>query len=353
MKKILIVGQGLSGTLLAYFLKKAGQQVHLIDHHHRQASSKVAAGIINPITGRRFVKSWRIDEFLPFARQTYREIEQELSRSLKSPVQLLHERPILRVLFSQKEENDWLGRAALDNYAPYMSEEMDWGNYEQKVTIGFSLGELCQTARIDIKKLIQLFQTQFLEEGILKLEAFSYKNLDIQENGVKVQNEFYDMLIFCEGHQAQQNPFFNYLPFNAAKGDVLIIRIPNAKFHKMLKHRVFIVPMGEDLYWVGSNYVWDFEDDSPTSEGYQYLLGRLKEVLKVPFEIVEHLAAIRPTVKDRRPFLGKHPKFPALAIFNGMGTKGASLAPYFAHEMTNYLLGNTDLHTEVNISRFG
>lgn len=352
MQQYLIIGQGLAGTLLAYFLKKAGQTVHIVDNSHHQASSKVAAGIINPITGRRFVKSWRIDELLPFARQTYQQIEQELENSLGHPISIFHKKPILRILFSQKEENDWLGRAALDNYAPYMSDKMDWGEYENKVTEGFSLGELCQTAQVDIKTLIKTFQTQFLKEGILKLEKLDYNELDIQENGVIFQDDFYHKVIFCEGYGAIRNPFFNYLPFNAAKGDVLLIRIPHAKFQRMLKHRVFIVPLGGDLYWVGSNYIWTFEDDSPTAEGYDYLLGRLKEVLKVPFEVVEHLAAIRPTVKGRRPFLGIHPKFSALAIFNGMGTKGASLSPWFANKMVSYLLKNKKLDSEVNIKRF-
>ncbi|MEL7021711.1 MAG: hypothetical protein AAGK47_08885, partial [Bacteroidota bacterium] len=60
----------------------------------------------------------------------------------------------------------------------------------------------------------------------------------------------------------------------------------------------------------------------------------------------------RPTVKDRRPFLGKHPDFSRLAIFNGLGTKGASLGPYFAQQMTNHLLQQTALEPDVDITRF-
>ena len=107
MKQVdyLLVGQGLAGTLLAHFLQKNGQSVHIIDNAHEGAASKVAAGVINPVTGRRFVKSWMIDDLIPFAKQTYYALTKE------SGVPFHYETPIVRSLFNSGEETNWLIRS--------------------------------------------------------------------------------------------------------------------------------------------------------------------------------------------------------------------------------------------------
>jgi len=38
------------------------------------AASKIASGVINPVTGRRVVSTWMIDELLSFAHKAYNEI---------------------------------------------------------------------------------------------------------------------------------------------------------------------------------------------------------------------------------------------------------------------------------------
>jgi glycine oxidase len=142
------------------------------------------------------------------------------------------------------------------------------------------------------------------------------------------------------------------LPFQGDKGDALIVRIPGVHFDKIIKHKVFIVPLEEDRYWIGATYVRQFDTEAPTEAGRRELIRRLRATLKVPFEVVEHRAAVRPTVRDRRPFLGVHPQFPQLAIFNGLGTKGASLGPFFARRMVDFLTKNEQLEAAVNIERF-
>ncbi|NJL76493.1 MAG: FAD-dependent oxidoreductase [Saprospiraceae bacterium] len=131
-----------------------------------------------------------------------------------------------------------------------------------------------------------------------------------------------------------------------------MVRIPNAEFNNILKHRIFIVPLGEDLYWIGATNNQTFEDETPTLSNRQTLENHLREILKLPFEVVAHQAGVRPTVKDRRPFLGLHPQFNQLAIFNGLGTKGASLAPFFAKQMADFLTTGRSIDEAVDIKRF-
>lgn len=342
----LIVGQGLAGTLLAHFLIKKGQQVRVMDDNYERAASKVAAGIINPITGRRFAKSWKIDELLPFAAKTYSELEQQLG------ISIFHKKNILRVLFSQKEENTWLSRSIWPTFSPYVIDYPDGSDYDNKIKKGVGFAELKESAKVDIKKLVEQYRIWLKKQKCLVEGTLDYDKINLSIEGkVGYKGHSYKKIIFCEGYQATQNPFFNYLPFQAAKGEALIIRIDNFPKDKMLKHKVFFVPLGENLYWIGSNYEWKFKTDMPTQEGRIDLEQKLQKVLHLPFEVVEHLAAVRPTVEDRRPLAGLHPKFPQLAVFNGLGTKGASLSPYFAEEMAAFLVEGRKLDEEVDIAR--
>ncbi len=341
----IIVGQGLAGTLLAHQLLKNDKRILVFDPGKENAATHVAAGIINPVTGRRYVKSWRIDELLPFAKKTYLELEQLLD------ISIYHPRQIIRTLFNAREENDWLLRTAEPGYIPYLSDSSELGEYEASTEPAYNYGEIRHSAQVNISKLSTSFGEMLSQKGMLKRDAFDFNEL-VFEDKLLYKGYHAKMIVFCEGSQAVNNPFFNYLPFRGAKGEVLIVKIQNAEFEKILKHRIFIVPLENDTYWIGSTYDWNYENELPTQKGAEYLTERLSEVLKLPFEIIRHVAAIRPTVKDRRPFLGVHPDFPRLGIFNGLGTKGASLGPYWAKHMTEFLLNNAPLDDEVNILRF-
>lgn len=342
----LIVGQGLAGTLLAHFLLNAGVNIKVVDNSHSGAASTVAAGIINPITGRRFVKSWKVDELIPFARETYQELENILGQ------QLFKERAIIRTLFNNREENDWIARTGESAYQPYMAEAPDLGDYASKTEPAFGYGEVLGGAQVDVAGLVEGFREYLIELESYEAATFDYDQLVVAPDEIRYQGERFGAVVFCEGHRANDNPFFNYLPFGGTKGEVLIVRIPNGQFEKLLKHRVFIVPIGSDQYWIGATYDWKYDKEGPSSEGRAFLQERLEDLLKVPFEIIEHKAAVRPTVKDRRPFLGRHPKLDKMAIFNGLGTKGASLGPFWARHMADFLTKNVKLDPTVAISRF-
>jgi glycine/D-amino acid oxidase-like deaminating enzyme len=149
-----------------------------------------------------------------------------------------------------------------------------------------------------------------------------------------------------------QNPLFSYLPFNPAKGEILIVKIPDYPFKdKMVKDGIFIIHLKDDVYWVGSSYNRNFENPEPSEEEKNNLISELKNLIKRPFEILDHKAAIRPTVRDRKPFLGKHPDFENVYIFNGLGAKGSYLGPYFARQMLEFLEYGKSLEKDVDITR--
>ncbi|MFK8101652.1 MAG: NAD(P)/FAD-dependent oxidoreductase [Saprospiraceae bacterium] len=342
----LIVGQGLAGTLLAHYLLKENCTIKIIDPHFAGSASKVAAGIINPITGRRVVKSWKIDTLIPFAKQCYQEIEAKLG------ITIFQECNILRVLKNVKDENLWFSKTAYYDLAAYLVEEPETGAYAEQLKAVFSFGEIKQSAQVDVKLLMETYRNYFLAADLLVSARFDHNQLVQKANTIQYQGWEAKKVIFCEGHQARFNPYFDFIPFEAAKGEMLIVHIPNSNFEKILKHGVFIVPLkNKDHYWIGATYEWEFEDDATTQTAKEELLERLEKVLKLPFEVVAHYAAVRPTVKDRRPFVGLHPRLPHLGFFNGLGTKGTSLSPFWAKQFVDFLIHNIALPEVVGLER--
>ena len=344
----LIVGQGLAGSLLAHQLLKRNKTLMLVDQGHELSSTKLAAGIVNPITGRRFQKSWMFDIFFPFAKTFYHEMEDLFGQ------QFFYEQPILKALYTIREENDWLSKSENPQFENYLKNISTKNSFTGKVNEVLAVAETGRAGQVDIGLLIRKFRTAFLNEELLLEEAFDFDELkfETEKEGIHYKNIRAKKIIFCEGFQCIYNPYFQYLPFELAKGEVLLVKIPHADFTEIYKDKVYIIPLPNGLHWVGATYDWNFESTHPTQEGKSILLEKLQSVLQIPFELVEQLAAIRPTVMDRRPLLGIHPDHPQLCIFNGFGTKGASMIPYWSNEFVKLLLENKPLIEEVDIQRF-
>lgn len=340
--KIFIIGQGIAGTLLAWTLRRRGVAVTMADGDLPGSASAVAAGIINPVTGKRFVKSWRFDEFFPLAKSTYQTLEQELE------VPIWQEQPIMRLLGTAEEANDWSLRCAQSEYLDFLQELPDGGAWESFVPAGFRFGLIRQAARVQFAPLLSAYRKKALKEGFL-LE----KPIDNQD--LEPLSTHYDKIIFCDGYRSATNPLWSFLPWRPAKGEALLLRfdpaLPTVQLREMLKKTTLLVPLGDGLFWAGASYQWYYPDLDPSQSEGDLLRQNLRSMLSVPFEVVDHVAGVRPTVKDRRPFLGWHPEQPQLGIFNGLGTKGALLAPFWAEHFAQHILEGTPLDTEVDVRR--
>ena len=341
----LIVGQGIAGTLLAWSFEKANQPYFIIDNNHQTSASKIAAGIINPITGRRFVKSWMIDTFLPFAKTTYQNIEKELA------IDVWQDLDIIRFFMSNAEGNNWLAKTTWEGYDKFLKKEKDADYLHEFINDESGYGTVVG-AKVDLGKVIRNFQDYFKQKGLVEKEQFDYKQLKVNSESISYKKIKAKKVIFCEGFAAFKNPWFAHLPYESAKGEALILRIPQLKTADILKKHFFIVPLEDDLFWFGSNYEWDDLSNEPTETGRNFLEKELKEIIKVDYEIIDHLAAVRPVLKDRRPAIGLHPSNPNIGIFNGLGTKGTSIAPYWANELMLFLTEGKEIPKEIDVQRF-
>jgi glycine/D-amino acid oxidase-like deaminating enzyme len=339
MEKILIIGQGVAGTLLSFTLYQAGIDHWVMDDAHRGASSLRAAGIVNPITGRRFVKSWEFDRFYAQAKVQYAALQALLGG------QYWEERQVAMLFHQVKQLNDWSLRSSQADLLPFVVEDVDLAPFQSAFEGVQGAALFRQAARVNLSKLLSDY-AQFLRQQKRLLEgAFVHGDLrQAPQGGWLYGQEVWDKIIFCEGHRAAaENPFFADLPFNLAKGEMLLLRIPDfPQAQTMCKYgNLFFVHLGDAVYWVGSSYLWQFEDDQPTEAERLRLLAEVKACLRCPFELVDHQAGIRPTIKDRRPRLLAHPSLKGLYAFNGLGTKGSYLAPLLAQEMLKIIQGET------------
>lgn len=331
--KYIIVGQGLCGSFLSYYLKKAGQDIVVYDEAKPYTASKIASGVINPVTGRRIVKTWMIDTIMPFAVNAYKTIEAELNISIVQQTNILdfHPTPQMHQAFETRLAEQAAFLSKPDNPAL-------WRNY---FNYPFGIGETNPCWLIDINNFLNSWRKILLAENLLIEQA--YTQALPEEDAI---------VIYCDGVAGASNKYYTQLPFMPNKGQVLLVRIKNLPTKNIYKQGISIVPWKEDLFWVGSSYEWEFKDEEPSNDFLEKTTNQLKYWLKLPFTIEAHWAGIRPANLERRPFVGLHPVHQQIGILNGMGTKGCSLAPFFANQLSNYLLKNEPITAEADVRRF-
>lgn len=340
----IIVGLGLAGLAFIKELEKNNKSF-LVFENNSQNSSIVAVGMYNPVILKRFTPVWNASEQLEIALPFYAEIEKQFNKKYDYPVD------IYRIFKSVEEQNNWF--IACDNplLSNYMDPQIIKNNFEG-VLAYTGYGKLTNTGRIDTKTLLEDYRNYLIERNLLKNESFKYAELKISDGCVEYKKIIASKIVFCEGFGLMENPFFNYLPMQEVKGELITIQAPNLNVDFLIKASVFVLPLGNNYYKVGATFNWKDKTKLPTEEGKQELETKLETFITVPYKIVEHTAGIRPTVKDRRPLVGKHPKFKNLAILNGLGTRGVMIAPIAAKALYNNLEKETVLEKEISINRF-
>lgn len=343
--EFIIVGQGISGTFLSYYLQKERKSFLVIDNNDSNAPSRIAAGIINPVTGRRMVTVWMAGEILPFAWDAYQEMGNELNITAISHKNIIDffPNPFMRENFLQRIEE---GSQYVHAY-PEQNHFNHFFNYE------FGCGEIRPVYTANLEILLPGWRQELKNKQLLLEENFEINDLKIHSGKIHYKDIIAEKIIFCDGAGSFENPFFKQLPFAPNKGEALVVEITELPDHNIYKKSMIISPLAQKNYfWIGSNYLWDFDNVHPTEAFRKNTQQALKEWLKIPFKIIEHLSGIRPATLERRPFVGMHPHYPHIGILNGMGTKGCSLTPFFANQLTNHLLYNNKVTIEADVKRF-
>ncbi|HVF97362.1 MAG TPA: FAD-binding oxidoreductase [Flavisolibacter sp.] len=342
---VLIVGQGISGTMLSWWLQKEGKSFLVIDNGAENSSSRIAAGIINPVTGRRYAISWLAETLLEFAQSTYKEF------SLHLQAVLFYQRNIIDFYPTPQMRNTFLERITEND--SFLHTYPDQNRFNDYFNFDFGCGEIGPAFTVNLSLLLKLWRQKLCEAELLLQEEFVSAELVVKDDNIQYRNITAQKIIFCDGIAAASNPWFERLPFAANKGEALIIECLGLPTDHVFKRGLLLAPTQyPERFWVGSNYQWDFVDDKPSETFYNKTKALLDGWMKLPYTIVQHLAGVRPATVERRPFVGFHPVHTPVGILNGMGTKGTSLAPFFAHQLVQNIVHGLPIMAEADVRRF-
>lgn len=340
----IVLGQGICGTFLSWNLINAGKKVLVIDEPRPFTASKVASGIINPVTGRRIVRTWRIEELLPFSLTAYQQIGAELNTNIATEISILDFHPTLQMqeAFDSRRQDE-------NEYLLSLQNPEAWKKF---FNFHYSIGAIAPCLLIDLHTLLINWRMKLKVENALVEDPFSWQDCKVESDHIVYRNIVAKKLFCCEGAAGFNNPYFHQLPYSHMKGEALIVSIPGLPSTHIYKHGLTIAPWKDELFWIGSSYEWKYNDLQPTEVFRKKAEAFLKQFVKLPYAIVDHLAADRPANMERRPFVGLHPTYPAVGILNGMGTKGCSLAPFFAKQLTDHVVHGLPLYADADVRRF-
>ena len=340
----IIVGGGLAGSILAMQHQLWGKSYVLFDGNWPKASS-VAAGIFNPMVFRRLVKSWMADDILPYAEYFYKQFETDLNAHFFYPLSYYK-------LLGKDEAEFWLRRAQHGENKPYLSSVIEQYEELKHVHHPYGAAKVFHAGWLNLKVLLNTSHELWEKQNLIRHINVDYDRFQFNRAGVQYGEVIANRVVFCEGCTVNQNPWFQNLPFKHTKGEILTIRSEQLKIDSIVNKKIFILPLGNSLFRVGATYNWSALDNSPTEEGRTELEQSLQLLLKVPYQLVDHKAGLRPTTNDRRPLLGAHPAERKCFIFNGLGSKGVMLAPYFANHLMEHIFKGKPLNHEVDTNRY-
>lgn len=341
----IIVGQGLAGAAVALQLISRGRKVMVFDRPEENSSSAIAAGLYNPVTGRKMGKTWLADRLFPYLSSFYKNAEAYTQRKFLFPT------PIYRPFINVEEQNEWMAASADHGITPFINTIYTQAHYPHQVYDAFGGLLLAQSGYVNTKVYMDAVRARLMQEGLYQAAFFVPEKLRWDNENVVYQDITARKIIFCEGEAVAQNKFFYWLPIRPLKGETITVR---GDFNEgvIFNRGAFLVPECPGLWKVGATYAHTFAHRKVTPEGRQELQEKLKALVKVPFTITDQEAGIRPAMPDRRPVLGAHPEYSNLIVFNGLGTKGVSLAPYFSNVLVDWLENGAHINKEVDISRY-
>lgn len=343
MYDYIIVGAGLAGISFTEMLLQNNKSVFVFCEEDL-GSSVVAGGLFNSVILKRFTLVKDAQNQIDILKDFYPLIENRIGKKIYFEI------PTLRKLSSIEEQNNFIATSDRPLFQNFLSPEIVFKHYKS-VEAPFGFGEMKQTGYVDCELLVVSYREYLEENQMIQKENFDYALLKKEDDfvmykGVKAKN-----IVFCEGFGLHHNPYFSDLPLDGAKGELLLIKAENLDLDIVLKAGLFVLPVGEDLYKVGATYNWEDKTNIPTEQAKEELLSELKEIISCDFEVIDHFAGIRPTIKDRKPLVGQHHTYKNLYLLNGLGTRGVMLAPYLSQKLFDFIEFDIPLEEEINIER--
>lgn len=325
-----MVGQGIAGILLSRQLQKAGNTVFAFDQADPTAASNHAAAILNPINLGKVAPAMRPEE-MAIALEAYADLSTFLKQEIAGAVNL----------YGYLEDSicipDHLKNSLLPADQSATATLSPLFHLPEKTSL-----YVLKAWKTNYPRLRQAWLGHLERTDQLCREAFDYAALAATPEGYTYKNLRFRKLVFCEGLNVRHNPYFENTAFTKNRGDYLVLEIPGLPADSIYHYGLRLVPQAEDRFWFGSNYRWNYDNLNPDEAWRIEALDRLRAWLKIPFQVLEHGVAERPTRAGQIPVLSEHPDHRGMYIFNGLGTKGFTLGPYLANQMVDLIFNKKE-----------
>lgn len=337
----IIVGDGYAGVFFAHQLIKNNKSFVMLSEGKKSAS-QVSAGIINPVVLKKFTTFWKAQEQIDFLKDSLKEIEAYTGKNY------LIDAPIHRIFHDENEQKLWLKKSENIELQNFLDENFD---HIEVVKNDFNTGKVNQSARLNVKGFFMGVFDFIENRGQLIKEKFDYSEINTADS---VYKDFtFKKIIFCEGMGVKENPFFSDTPVNANKGHHIKVKLSKSLVQNItIKKKHFLFPLENDLYFYGGTYDRDQLHHHIDDSAVEQLTNGLAEFYPYDFEIQEVNFGFRPTVKDRRPIIGKHSDHSSMYVFNGLGARGILNGCYFSKVLYDCIENDSQLPEEVDMKRF-
>ncbi|MEI8090306.1 MAG: FAD-dependent oxidoreductase [Opitutaceae bacterium] len=325
--EVLIVGQGVAGTLLAWECERAGIPFMLVAGAEGAPAmvSRVAAGIINPVTGRRLVKSWRIDTALPVAKAAYTALESAWG------VKVWREMRVRRIFQDERERRIGAEKTARGELAPYVVAAESDGLWIEAA------------ARVDLPVLLAAAQEHWTRTGRWRSDTLN----------ILTEVKHHDLVVDCRGLAGALDPVWSMVPWEFSKGETLELAVANLPADVIRNSGHWLLPVAQGAAWCGATHSPGLVEATPTKDARKTLEGSAAQLLEGQrYVVTGHTAGVRVNLPDRHPVAGRHPNVACLGLLNGLGAKGALLAPMLARQWINHLTEGVPFDPAIDVARF-
>jgi glycine/D-amino acid oxidase-like deaminating enzyme len=334
---IRIVGQGLAGSTLALRLHELGYRVYLYDNGYLSSSSKIAAGMWNPLSFVNLKRTWMVDRLLPEMAATYTLLEQLLDCSF------YHPKALLRIFPDAGSANSWEEKSIHPEVAFYMESDVPF-DAETHFFLPHGGGVVKGAGWLDLPAFLEATRSFFqARQAFHEVEIGAAHMMEWLAQG--------DFVIQCTGWKPMADSLWSEVPIHTNKGQVFTLKLDGLTNAYLTNFGRFMIPLGDGLYRTGSTYEHGALDMLPTDVANEILVD-VSNSVRHSFEVVNHKAGFRPTTIDRQPIVGMHDTYTRLGILNGFGSRGVMLVPFFVQHLIEHLTTGSPLMKEVNWKRF-
>lgn len=338
--RILIVGQGLAGSSLAWRLVHREVDCLVVDRPVGETASRVAAGLVNPLTGRKVRPEWRQAECLPEADAYYTETERELGGSWWQKT------PIWRELVGEEQEEIWKERQSDPESCSYAGPVLPWPEgWQGEGRAAYTRG----SAVLHAEALVNAQRAWLEARGLFREGEVAPEEIERQGDDFVWQGERFTHIVWCTGYEVASRLQLPALESRLSKGTIVDIELPGLAWHAGILHFGHWLVHWGGVWRLGATYAWSWEDPGVAEEtAVQELLYSLRQRYAGEIGVVRARAAVRPIIRYSQPVAGPLPGMPGHYVFSGLGSRGVTTSPWVSQLLANHFINGTVMPDDVD-----